>query len=313
MVRKKYDKKFKFQYLIAKILSFKSFYLDAFSIIMLIFLFGIVVFHNRLFNVFVVLAFTYFAFLIFGLVASFIYLSVRRRLIIGFNTDYFDDYLEKLINKYNYQIADILIYALWRVVANSSLLYEMFISGKYINKEDKIQQENEIQQEDNAHPDVTKTKRGYIIVSFLRCITFQLEDRTARIPAFLDSEEKMVEVFKLYYAILKKKNIGYDVLIKLLKSAENTYTKEKIDAVKEKKTGRGKGNLLERIRNFSIDETNLYAMKYVLAISSLIFMIFHCFYKGDEFNDLATFLFEGITVLLLFVDVAKYTDNKTLY
>lgn len=239
----------------------------------------------------------YFSFLIIAFLVLQVFMRKRQKLINSFNSNDFDDYLNNLLEEYNPLVADVLVYGLWKYIQNNELLREMFNSGTY----EDAKFSNEI-------------KRNCLIASFFRCITYQDCGKTYRIPKFFKSAEKMKEVMLAYENLYNDMDKSDKTpFIPQLKSMEQKYIDDKNEAKDKKWTLFSSGWLKEAFTVFANDEKGIYVLKNLIAISSLIIMIFHALIDNSEFNKFATFVFEGITVFLLFVDVTKDKDYDYLH
>ncbi len=242
--------------------------------------------------------FGYFAFLIIGFLTLQLFMRYRNKVISCFECNDFDDYINNLTILYNALVADVFSYGVWNYIKNNSILREMYTSGEYADEKY------------NSAP-----KRDFLIVSFFRCITYQYNDRAYRIPELFRSENKMKDVLNRYYNIyVLMDNHNRTDFFMLLKDSEDCYSSERKEA-KDKGLSLGSnGGMVESFTVFSNEEPKLFAIKNLIAFSALFAMVIHFFfYNISDVNQIATFLFEGITVFLLFVDVRKDKDKDADY
>ena len=244
-------------------------------------------------------AYGYLLFFALAFLVLYLFMKYRSFLILEYDINEFDDYLKNLLEKYNPLVADVFVYGLWNYIIKSDVKYEMFESGKY---EDLV----ELKQ------------RDYIIISFFRCVTYQLDGRTYRIPKYFKHKELFNIILTHYSKIMKNKKAKTEKRDDLFKSLTDYESSFEIEF--ERKTAKDKmdsmtssGGIIESFTVLSNNDRQMHGIKKAIAATALITMLLHLGIASEEFNVYATFIFEFITVFFMFADVTKDKDYRYLH
>lgn len=246
----------------------------------------------------------YIASLVVALVGISHYEKVRNKLIskvdtktFGFFFDYFLEMQSKKRKSEYYEIKDIFMYGLWTMKDNRVCLKE-------ISETDSI----------DFNIDDVKDKvnrKEFLASSIFRCLTFHKNGILYRNQHIFLDQNKFSEIIKLYSAIYNNEKFHTLEYLEECHKIEQQYYSDKQYAIENceglaKDIGR-----VERFVNFSNNVKSVKYMKKILAVFAIIGVFVQ--YINDTTNITVTVLYEGITIVLLLVDVTQRDEDKHLH
>ena len=232
------------------------------------------------------------------------YEKVRYNLIykvdtktFGFFFDYFLEMRSKKKTFEYYEIKDIFMYGLWA-------MKDTRICLKEISETDSI----------NFNIDEIKDKvscKEFLASSIFRCLTFHKNGILYRNQYIFLDQNKFSEIIKLYSVIYKNKNFHTLEYLKECHKIEKRYYEDKQYAIENYKGLAKNIGRIEKFVNFSNNAKSVKYMKKILAIFAIIGVFVQ--HINNTANIIVTVFYEGITIILLLVDVTQRDEEKNLH
>lgn len=240
--------------------------------------------------------------LIVAIIAISYYEKVREKLIrkvdtksLGMFFDYF-----KSIKEYNFvyfEIKDIFIYGLWAMR----------------DKKEYLKQISESELREFGAEDIWDkvSKKEFLVTSLFKALTFTKGEIVYRNQYIYTNQEKFLILVNAYADIYQNKKNHTKEYLKKCYELEKKFYDDKQYAIENYPGLPQKQGIVESFVNFSNNKKLVKNLKVILIITAVIALILQQINK--DFNNIVTIIYEGITILLLLIDVAQRDENKYIH
>ena len=234
-----------------------------------------------------------FLLVFFGLVIF--YRVSWKKIIKSYAKSDCKDIIKELSKSNNRDIMDVFLYTAWEYIQGNALLLKMYNNGCYFENK-------------------SVTNSDYIMLSFFKCFTYQSEEgKVFRSSTLLAKElEKREKIIEKYKEEFESNKDDKEAFFERLKDIEDCYAVERNNDKESKSVLPGKGKIHDIFCSFSNDEPSVNLMKIIFIVITipLIFLDYFDIWVQEK---TITFIFEIITVFLLFVDISKNKDKNILH
>lgn len=220
----------------------------------------------------------------------------------------------KVDNAY-YEIKDIFMYGLWNLKDQNPFLKSLFENDE---EYDLLKIENLI------------TEREILVASMFHCLTFEKNGIVYRNQKIYLNQDDFKKIICRYYTLYTAKKRDRKIFIKKCLAIENDYKEIKESA---RECYKGITNEMSRWQKihfmFSVripiffnNSESVKKMKFSFLILGMVGIVtqaiiyvpsFKQMQTKDTINLLVTVLYEAITIILLWIDVVRWDENKDIH
>lgn len=240
--------------------------------------------------------------LIVAIIAISYYEKVRGKLIgkvdaksLGMFFDYF-----KSIKEYDFvyfEIKDIFIYGLWAMKDKNDYLKQISESGlrEFVAEDikDRI------------------SKKEFLVISLFKALTYTKDGIVYRNQYIYTNQEKFLTLVNAYADIYQDEKNHIKEYLKKCYELEKKFYDDKQYAIENYQGLLQKQGFVERFVEFSNNKKLVKNLKIILVITAVVALILQ--QTNEALNNLVTIIYEGITILLLLIDVAQRDDTKYIH
>lgn len=240
------------------------------------------------------------------MVAAIFYISYydkkRKRLIQQVNTTSFKLFFNYFSNanpkkSLYFEMKDIFLYGIWHIVDTNS--YLRIFSEVDALELDKDTIKNKI------------SKKEFLVLSMFNCLTYRQEGILYRNQHIYMDQEKFLAIINAYAKIyFDDRNHTNEYLTKCA-AIEKKYLPDKMYAIEHHEGLPNNIGIKERFINFSNDINSIIWLKKWMIFFAIVGFFVQPF--NEITNEIVTKLFNGITIILLLVDVSQKSDKDTIH
>lgn len=196
-----------------------------------------------------------------------------------------------------FEMKDIFMYGLWHIVDTNPFLRVFAETDALELNKDFIK--NKI------------SKKEFLALSMFKCLTFRKEGIVYRNQYIYLNQESFLELTNAYAKIYFDEENHTEEYLTKCEEIEKQYNSAKLYAIEHYEGLANNIGMKERFINFSNNARSVIYLKQIMVICAIIGFFIQPI--NSMTNEMVTKLFNGITIILLLVDVAKKSDKDIIH